>query len=34
MIKQIIESWSCSNGNVNSTDSLLKWIKMLTESTY
>lgn len=34
MIKQIIESWSCSNGNVNSTDSLLKWIKMLNESTY
>ena len=31
---QIIESWLNRNGNINSTDKILKWIKDLNETTY
>lgn len=34
MIKEIVESWNCIEGNVNSTQDLLDWIQDLNRTTY
>lgn len=34
LISDIIRSWKCIDGNVNTTDELMAWIKQLNETTY
>ena len=34
VIKKFVKSWANKDGNVNTTEHLLSWIKKLNETTY